>query len=224
MTDTIVDKNATPQFHVAICMPTQDQVHASFAMDLAKMVRYTTTIANVRMSLAMCKGTVISSSRNLLVRQALEAGATHILWLDADMRFPEDTVARLLAHGEPIVAAYYSTRRPPAVPTVALANGDYLVLTKESKGLIEIARCGMGVMLTATQVFRDMAKPYFAFGYNRADDSTAGEDVYFCVNARKRGYKVLIDADLSKEVVHLGEYPYAWDGPLSTLTPAPPTT
>lgn len=219
---TLVSNDGVPQFHVAVCIPCGDHVSASFAMDLAKLVQHTSTYDNVRLSLLMVKGTIITSARHMLACNAQKMGATHVLWLDADMRFPADTVARLLAHGKPIVASYYSTRRSPSLPTVsvntATSMNDWLVLTEESKGLIEVSRCGMGVMLVDTGVFRSMGKPYFAIGYSpKGDGVYVGEDVWFCDKARKAGHQIFIDADLSKEVEHLGEYAYTWERPGLTL-------
>ena len=44
---------------------------------------------------------------------ALAVDATHILWLDSDMRFPADTLGRLLARNRDIVGANYCARRFP---------------------------------------------------------------------------------------------------------------
>jgi hypothetical protein len=39
-------------------------------------------------------GTLIFDQRNKLAEAALNEGADYILWLDADMRFPKNTIER----------------------------------------------------------------------------------------------------------------------------------
>jgi hypothetical protein len=145
----------------------------------------------------------------------MEAGATHVLWLDSDMRFPKDALGRLLAHGEPIVGANYTTRRPPYLPTAETAEG-YLFGSPDLDGLVEVSHLGMGLLLVDTDVFRKIGEPYFALGYNRQDGSYVGEDFYFCKKARDHGYKVYVDQTLSREVRHIGETEFRYEHALET--------
>lgn len=198
---------------VAVCIPSRDQVHATFAQCLALMAAQW-SVAHVpnggRLLMRQSQGTLIANQRQDLVTGALRDGATHILFLDTDMRFPKDTLDRLLAHGKPIVACNYATRRAP-VKTVAFANDhnwDCIYTEPDSTGLAPVAAVGMGVMLIDVEVFRRLALPYFAIGYSRQSDSFVGEDIYFCRLARQAGYDVLIDHDLSKEVAHIGTHDY----------------
>ena len=52
-------------------------------------------------------------ARDDLARQAVQEGFTHVLWLDADMLFPETLVEDLQACGQGFVAGVYHARRPP---------------------------------------------------------------------------------------------------------------
>jgi hypothetical protein len=63
-------------------------------------------------------------------------------------------------------------------------------------------------MLVQSEVFTKIGKPYFALGYSPADDNYVGEDFFFCKKAREKGYQILIDQGLSKEVRHVGEMEY----------------
>ena len=201
---------------VLVAIPCGEHVHADFAYDLARMAGYTTLVRpSLVLLLYHVKGTYLPRARATLANEALAQGCTHILWLDADMRFPKDTLLRLLGHGEAIVAANYPTRQPPFIPT-AMDNDYNPVFSGE--GLSEVRACGMGVMLTKCEVFRAIGKPYFALGYNKKQDEYAGEDAFFCEQARKAAYRVLIDWHLSDEVGHCGGYTFDLRHSQATLT------
>ncbi len=191
---------------VAIAMPCGDMIHAGTALDLAKLVGY--TVANhpeVRLQNYQVRGTLIADQRATLVRTALENGATHILWVDSDMRFPKDGLVRLLAHGKPIVAANYPTRRPPIIPTAEHRELGFLFTQASSTGLAEVTRCGMGFMLVDAAVYQTIPEPWFAIGYNTSDGRYTGEDTFFLQRARTIGkYETLIDQALSNDVKHIG--------------------
>lgn len=192
---------------LAICVPARDQVATGFALDLALATAHSTHHIE-QVALFHCAGTLIADQRAKLVKQAAEAEATHILWLDADMRFPADVATRLLAHDKPIVAANYATRALPIQPVAFAADGSR-VSSNGASGLQEVAAVGMGCMLTAIDVFKALERPYFAIGYSRAAHGYEGEDIYFCRAARKAGFSVLIDHDLSREVRHVGTLEFA---------------
>ena len=191
---------------VLVGVPCGDDVKAGFAQDLALMLSYTTFVKpKMEVSLAFLRGTYLPRARAGLVQYALDRTCTHLLWLDGDMRFPKDTLLRLLAHEKPVVAANYPMRTHPIIPTVITEDRMPLF---ENEGLVEAKACGMGVMLTSMDVFQAIGKPWFAVGYNRGLDDYSGEDTFFCERARQSGFPVLIDGPLSEEVGHLGEFAY----------------
>lgn len=190
-------------------------VHTSFAYDLSRMMA-SWSAQNVpngdQLMIFTSKGTLIVNQRADLARNAINAGADYILWLDTDMRFPKDTLTRLLAHKKPIVAANYATRRLP-VDTVAFQLGEDNVWSTlhtkpESTGLEKVTAVGMGVMLTDTKVYREMEAPWFSITYHPNTHEYSGEDIYFCYKANSLGYDILIDHDLSKEVKHVGDFEF----------------
>lgn len=68
---------------------------------------------------------------------------------------------------------------------------------------------GMGCLLTSTDVFRGMSKPYFALGYSKDADDYSGEDHFFFQKAHQAGFRLWIDSALSEEVQHLGSFAFA---------------
>lgn len=206
----LLDAAGNPQPKVLVAIPSGDTVQAGFAQDLALMLAFTTHARpDMVVRFANVRGSILPRERHALAKHALENSATHILWLDSDMRFPKDTLLRLLAHDKAIVAANYVTRRPPIVPTAADLDGNYdYMLPNEPEPLVEVLRAGMGVMLTSIDVFTKIQRPWFAIGYNRNDDEYVGEDVFFCQRARAEGFAVWIDTNLSKQIAHTGSFEY----------------
>jgi hypothetical protein len=212
----LVDVNGdTVAPKVMVAVPCGEMVQADFAYDLARMVGYTTlTRPAIQVLLYHIKGTYLPRARATLANEAVAQGCSHILWLDSDMRFPKDTLLRLLEHGQAVVAANYPTRQPPFLPT-AMDNDYQPVYTGE--GLAEVRACGMGVMLTSCEVFHKIGKPYFALGYNKKSDDYVGEDVFFCEAVRKAGLRVQVDWALSAEVAHCGAYTFDMRHATATL-------
>lgn len=193
---------------VAVCIPCGDTVCASFALDLAKLVGYMASGSGVELVLLQAKGTLLPQQRATLVQAALDAQATHVFWLDSDMRFPKDALQQLLQHDVPIVAANYPMRRHPILPVAQRNREGHLFTEPGDTGLVPVDACGMGVMLVQASVYHALPKPWFILGYNRAEDGYVGEDYYFCQQARAKGFPVAVDQRLSQEVSHLGELAY----------------
>lgn len=203
----LADATGAPIRKVLIAVPCGDQVAAGFAQDLALLMAYTTFVQpDLQLPLYFLKGTYLPRARAALAQKALDLTCTHILWLDADMRFPKDALLRLLSHGRSIVCANYPTRQSPILPT-AKEGKDHAYLF-DGEGLAEASAVGMGCMLTATDVFLTLPKPWFAIGYNRAADDYAGEDTFFCDLARKHDYSVLVDHTLSDALRHVGTFEF----------------
>lgn len=186
---------------LAIAVPALSNVPAVFANDLALLYAHTSATLPV-VTLAMMVGTFVHQAREKLLHDMTELwGATHILWLDADMTFPPDTALRLLKHDKEIVAANYVTRVPPSRPT-AKRNGKS-VSSIDATGLESVDHVGMGVFLMRTSLVKELPSPRFFYS-----TMTETEDVYFCRLLRKAGHEVWIDHDLSKAVGHVGQYTY----------------
>lgn len=193
---------------VLIAVPCQDQVSAMFAYDL----RVLELPPGTEIHCVFHRGTLIADQRQKLAEIALEQECSHILWLDSDMRFPKDTLKRLLAHDKDVVAANYVTRRHPTKPVAMIALSETervdCFTLPDSEGLEAVAHVGMGVMLTKTSVFTKYPKPWFYIEYNPLKGNYAGEDVFFCRCCEHLKIPIYVDHDLSKQVKHCGEREY----------------
>jgi hypothetical protein len=161
-----------------------------------------TRAALPQVTLAMMIGTFVHQAREKLLHDVTALwGATHVLWLDADMTFPPDVALRLLAHDRDIVAANYVTRAAPNRPT-AYRDGRP-VASHDATGLEEVDHVGMGVFLMRASVAADLPRPRFWYS-----TPTETEDVYFCRLLRAAGHRIWIDHDLSQQVGHIGQHTF----------------
>lgn len=201
--------------YIAVCTPARDMVHTMFTYDLVNMVCFHTLNTNDAVALKISEGTLIANQRAELSLDAMREGCSHILFIDSDMRFPQDMISRLLAHDVDIVATNCARRRMPTGPTAQIykENGEReLVWTMpDSTGLQEVGSVGMGVMLIKAGVFKALSEPWYETPWRTDKRGYIGEDVFFCNKARDAGFKIWIDHDVSKEIGHVGTFEYKHD-------------
>ena len=193
---------------VAICVPSGDEVKADFAFSLASMINHAPGTPNLEvLGLLNQRISVLPDSRNILAKQAVDGGFTHLLWIDSDMSFPHDMLARLMRHRVPIVGINASMRNPPFKTTALTAPGVNCITNLDSTGLEKVERMGMGVVLHTVDVLHAIRKrPYFSFEYLKSKHKHRGEDYYFGEKVKRAGYQLVIDHDVSKEVGHVGSF------------------
>ena len=201
--------------NVHVLVPAKDQVHAWFSYSLALAIGYIgKQHPYVDLNLLLNNGTVLSTQRMELAKLALLGGADWTIWFDTDMRFPVNTIERLLAHNKPIVMAGYPTRKPPAIEPTQYADDETTIRVyteKDSTGLQEIASGGFGCVAVHRSVFEAMPPPWFHIPWHEDEMKfECGEDIYFCRKARESGFKIYLDHDLSKEIAHIGQYEFTY--------------
>ena len=209
--------------NLGILVPTHPKVDALFAYDLAQMMAFTASVMpeHCSIGLHMNIGTYIHKSRTELLQDALEQGATHLLWLDSDMRFPQDTAIRLLQRQLPFVEINYSMRvMPPDFVGIKRiprgddpTDGERLKTTDETEGLEECDALGFGCFMMEAATLAKLPDPDYTpwFWFEKTKfGQEIGEDVYFCLNMIQEhlGERIFCDHDLSKECGHLGQLEY----------------
>lgn len=186
---------------LAICVPARDQVHTVFAQSLCNLTSRLTR-KNIDFELHIICGSVIAESRTALANEAIEHGATHLLWLDSDIQFPANIADKLNSHNKDIVAANYSTRYAPYRSVAFLDPKNTNSRLEETRGLHKVWAVGMGCMLMKAHVLDNLPKPWFSHEYNKELDTFGGEDIYFCNQAMHHGIDVWVDADV--QLAHIG--------------------
>ena len=119
--------------------------------------------------------------------------ASHIFFIDDDMVVPPNAIVKLLSHDVPIVGGLYFGRNAPHLPIAYryVLDNQWIPITEFCAGLQVVDAVGFGCTLIKREVFEKMERPYFEFS------DKMGEDMYFCEQAKKLGYTILLDADVS---------------------------
>jgi len=143
--------------------------------------------------------TLTPIARERLAEQAMVCEADYLLFIDDDMICPVDMFERLYKRQKDIVGALAFTRYSPHKPVIfnltegydEVAKKDYYISTiyynYPKNSLVECDAVGFGAVLINCKIFREMSKPWFVMNNN------VGEDVQFCFDAKKSGFKVYMD-------------------------------
>lgn len=171
---------------LGIAMATSGLIEARTAFSLA------TAMLGVpcQMQMFLGIGCYIHQNRDVCVRQAIEAGCTHLLFVDSDVMFNPDAIQKMIKHAEngiDIIGGRYNKKILPIESTVK----------EDIKELSEVHFVPTGFLLVDMEVYKKIGKPYFSF-----EDGAESEDMYFCEKAIKNGYKVMCDPTI--EIGHLG--------------------
>lgn len=142
-----------------------------------------------------CVGMNVSHARNDTCRNAVNAGSTHVWFVDQDMVIPNGALPRLLAHDAPVVSGLYfdKVKHLPVAfnwdPVQALET-----LPTNRERLLVVGGTGLGCALIKTSLLRAMSDKYgdlMWFG-----DKANGEDTYFANRCREMGVPFLLDTGL----------------------------
>jgi hypothetical protein len=208
---------------VAVGIPSRGEWTADTALSVINMARHFERAKAGELNIIAMGGFVVPEQRSRIWAEAAKWDATHLLFVDSDMGFPEDALARLLAHQKDIVGVNYPRKSYPFWPTAYEDTDDHtgvVFTTEDSAGLHEVKHCGFGLILIDMRVFDVLVEnnpaghdgytppPFFHFAPTKDGTKWSTEDVYFCRRARSLGFKVHIDHDLSKQIRHVGQWTY----------------
>ena len=189
---------------VFIAVPSMDTLPALFCQSLALLQRAGDTMIGFEV------GSLVYNARNNLARQAINAEADWVLWLDSDMVFGPDLLQRMLKvcteNDIDFLTALCFRRKPPYTPCLfdrldKIDKGaSYTALLSVPDGRFKVGGCGFAGVLMSTQVILDVGAK---FGGRMFDPMEGfGEDVSFCWRARQCGYDIWCDSDI--EMGHVG--------------------
>jgi GT2 family glycosyltransferase len=140
----------------------------------------------------------IHEMRNTIVRRSLELDCTHLIFLDADMVYPPDTITQLLSHDKDIVGALTFKRWPNFEPLLFAGDEHNMYLIDPiPEGVVKVTATGTGCLMIKTSVFDNMEYPWFEF--SSENGKPVGEDINFCYNAKKVGYEIYVDTTIRTE-------------------------
>lgn len=192
---------------LCVAYPSGEYVHVSFMTSVLLLMQYM-MLNGIPAAIAGHQGSRICVNRNALVEMAKKSDSTHILFIDADMVFEPDVVAKLLDHDKDFVCATACKRDGSGKAIGSFMIGGPDKPTEYVKGgLIEAKIIGLPLALIKMSVFDKLKKPYFAEPPLDNGDAQ-GEDIYFCSNVIASGLKIWCDVDISKKLGHTGTKTY----------------
>ena len=202
---------------IAICVPSRGgQMEVATGFDICAMSAYTLKNTKHELNFYTAMGTLIFDQRNSIVETAIKEKCDYVMFIDGDMRFPKDTLTRLLKHNKDIIGVNATTRSEPVKPTAKnFQIGEdgkvswFPIYSKERKGIEIVDGIGCGVVLVKIEVFKKMEMPYYFFE-TLQKKAVLGEDIYFCIKAKDAGFDTWVDHDLSMQIGHVGSYIYGW--------------
>lgn len=178
-----------------IAIPCFDEMDAGFVQCLVDMK----PVGETR--ILVLSGSLIFEARERLADFAIQNGYDHVLWLDSDIMFPSTMMIDLAAQDKDIITGVIAARRYPFYPCVYRSEGKKLEPVKDfGTKLFKVDSCGFGAVLLKTEVLQKMFDEFHTcfqpiLGY--------GEDLSFCVRAKKLGYEIW--ADPSIDIGHIGK-------------------
>lgn len=200
--------------HIGVAMVAHDIMHTRTALDLVKMCGYQNAVIGDNITLNHHGGTILATARREAAKELIEAGCTHILFVDSDMRFPPNALDHLLRYNVDVVAANCSKRKRPIGPTARKKNSviggqsEPLYPDKDVHGLEQVETVGTGFMLIRADVFMRIEWPWFDQPWIEEFQKNIGEDVHFCMRCHEADIPIHICHDLSWAIKHIGTHEY----------------
>ena len=199
---------------IMIAVPSMEMVNAEFAQHLA-MAAANLVANGIKINCAFNIGSVITIARRNLTDIFLKTDFDYIWWVDSDMKFPIDAPLRLLARNKDIVGANYRRRRFPNPNFTGMMGspGSYAEFktTDSSPAMELIDVLPHGCVLVKRAVYEKIPQPHYIQEYVPELNLEIGEDIYFCQQAKKSGYEVWCDQELSREVAHIGIFHFNYN-------------
>ena len=153
--------------------------------------------------------TYIHVARTNLLHEAIEAEATHLMFIDNDMTFPPDAIDRLIAQEKDIIGGLYKKRIEPHDSVVKIRSENRLIDPPIQSKTYKVDVIGTGFMLINMNVFNRMKPPFFyhgkgeEFGLKQNELYDLGEDTTFCLKARECGIDIWCDPTL--DIGHIAQ-------------------
>jgi hypothetical protein len=169
----------------------------------------------------------VQLARNHLVKKFLESDCMDMIFIDADVDFPESALVRLMSYDVQLVGGAYRYRKDEEdYPVRLCVDGSLRAMFNPDSGLIYAQMVPTGLMRINRTVFsqmqmshprwlkrlgaddNDLMWHFFQTGDLWYEGKWWGEDVAFCRYCREEGVQVWIDPNI--DLGHTGEK--RWSG------------
>ncbi len=157
------------------------------------------------------------------IRDMIEKGCTHTLFIDDDMMFSMDIVHKMLHEMnnltltgiEKLAMGVNPCRKSPVdlyytAKPIDADDSDEFLKSKGKSGVQEVSACGLGVFLIQTSILADISPPHFGIEWLEDRQEHGGEDFFFIKKLREHGVRIFVDQDISQTIGHAGEFIYSY--------------
>ena len=157
---------------------------------------------------------VKAEARHRALYEAVQWGATHLLWVAPDVTFPPWAVNAFLNHNVPVVAANTVAPTLPARQTAYVEDEEAgfagpLVTEEGERGLVQVEHAAFDFMLTDMGVYDALEIPMFEPEPMPPNNlHYRDEHVVFCDRLRAAGIPIAVDQKISQKVDKIGAVVY----------------
>lgn len=170
------------------------------------------TVERGKVDAMIVEGSLVYDSRDAIAITAVENDYDYVLYADSDMVFTAEDLKKLLSHDADICSGLYVTRHgenknvlyEKIITRRRLPyRAPELIEDKATSGYGSVSACGFGFCLIKSSVLKSMLKRYKSLFEPKWG---VGEDIAFCIRAKKCGYEIFADRDI--KLGHIGETVY----------------
>ena len=160
---------------------------------------------------------LIQRARCEMTASFLGTGHSHLMWLDADIEFEPEDVAKIWNMDADIAVGCYAMKKRDKQWFAAWKDGALVKDLDQFDGPIDVDFAGTGFMMIRREVIEALAAKHPSYegpdGRVPAlfmtpihNDGLESEDYHFCRIAREAGFKVMMDP--SVRLKHWGQYAF----------------
>lgn len=149
---------------------------------------------------------LVTRARNEMTATFLQTGHSHMMWLDADIEFEPDDVAKLWNLDADIAVGFYAMKRPD-LPLSAWRDGKLITLENCPNEPFAVDYAGTGFFMVKRHVIETLAAGSESYEGPRGrvpalymtpihNEGLESEDYHFCRRAREAGFKIIGDPSI----------------------------
>ena len=148
----------------------------------------------------------VEQVRNIMVNWALQNRFDYLFNVDSDIVMPAHALSRLMEIQDDRTAIssglYIQRKEDRKIPEVFIHNpqtgGQMNMPIEQVQGnqILEVEGVGFGCCLVRRDVLEAVGNPWFEYRSNIDFSKVVSEDVDFCMKARNKGYRVVVDTGL----------------------------
>lgn len=180
--------------NIILCMPCKSDI----PVETSNCVM-ATNVSAVR----VMQGSLIDDMRDMMAKDTIKDGYTHLLFIDSDMVFKNEDIERLIADDKDVVTGICFKRVFPYTPAIYRSEEENYKIYADypQDSLFEVDACGMAFCLIKVEALKAVLDHY---GTMFMRDYPLGEDMSFCKRWKSLSKDNKIYCDSRAKIGHIG--------------------